>query len=280
MSGYGEIEATLRAFSPITLEEMQAVRLMNRLDCKYLMARGRLAELLERIAAYYHVQRIDGEALAGYRNLYFDTEGLEMYTQHHNRKLTRQKVRIRTYLSSKEQLTFFEIKNKNNRQKTRKIRVRVARELFDNALSDNAVQTFIAENTPYRSDALREQLENRFDRITLVDKGFNERVTIDSDITFRNRQTDRSFDLSELAILEVKHEAGAPVSPIEQALQAMRVQPRRVSKYCIGTVFTNPDCKYNRFKPKVRHIDTLTGGQCSSQRVDPHLFGIQKIKKQ
>lgn len=254
MSDWAAIEERLGAMEPITLEEMQAVRLMNRLDRKYMLGRRELAELLERVAGDYRVQRIDGEALAGYRNLYYDTAGLEMYTQHHNRKLTRQKVRIRTYLSSKELTTFFEIKNKNNRLKTRKIRIGVRPELFDNALEDSTVQAFVAENTPYGDGELLEQLENRFERITLVDKGLNERVTIDSGITFRNRQTGRSFELKELVIVEVKHEAGAPPSPIERALLAMRVPPRRVSKYCMGTVFTNPECKYNRFKAKARVI--------------------------
>lgn len=272
MSDWTTITEALQPYAPITLEEMKAVRLMNRVDQKYIMPRKLLPALLTGIADNYYVQHIDGDPVAGYQTLYFDTPALEMYTQHHNRRLTRQKVRIRTYLSSKALTTYFEIKNKNNKQKTKKIRIQVARSTYDNAMKDAAVRDFLHENTPYSTAGLTEQMETNFARITLVDKGFHERVTIDSDITFNNRATGQQHDLSQLAILEVKHEVGAPVSSIEKALLALRVHPRRISKYCIGTVLTNPQCKYNRFKDKVRAIDTLTDGQCRRQLPDSPLF--------
>lgn len=271
MEDWSAIEGALKSFTPISLEEMKAVRLMNRIDQKYIMARSRLAELLAGITPDYYVQRIDGEAVARYHTLYYDTEALEMYTVHHDQKLTRQKVRIRTYMSSKALTTFFEIKNKNNKKKTKKIRIEVPRAIFNTALDDGAVRDFVEQNTPYRKGDLLEQLENSFGRITLVDKGMNERVTIDSDIAFHNRRTGCDVDMSRLVILEVKHEVGAPVSAIERALLAMRVHPQRISKYCIGTVLTNANCKYNRFKQKVRLIDRLTEGQCGPQMANPHL---------
>ncbi|MCR4828592.1 MAG: VTC domain-containing protein [Bacteroidales bacterium] len=272
MSDWTAITDALRPYAPITLEEMKAVRLMNRIDQKYIMPRKLLPALLESIDGSYYVQQIDGNPIADYHTLYFDTPTLAMYTQHHDQKLTRQKVRIRTYLSTQKLTTYFEIKNKNNKKKTKKIRIEVARAIFNDALADKAVKAFLEENTPYTPDELTEQLENNFGRITLVDKGFHERVTLDSDILFLNRATQRRCELSELAILEVKHQVGTPVSPIERALLTMRVHPRRISKYCIGTVLTNPACKYNRFKDKVRTIDKLTDGQCRRQLEESALF--------
>lgn len=272
MEDWRSIESALKAFDPIGLDEMKAVRLMNRVDQKYIMPRRLLPELLEGIATEYFVQRIGGEAVARYHTLYFDTEDLQMYTQHHNKKLTRQKLRIRTYMSSPTLTTFFEIKNKNNKKKTKKIRIEVSRSVFDSALAEPSVQDFVNANTPYRQGDLIEQLENRFGRITLVDKGMHERVTIDSDVAFHNRHTNCDVSLSRLVILEVKHEVGAPVSPIERALLSMRVHPQRISKYCIGTVLTNADCKYNRFKDRVRQIERLTDGQCAAQTPNKELF--------
>ena len=151
MEQYNHILDTM---APITLKEMKAVRLMNRVDDKYLLNRGQLMELLERIAPNYYVQRIDGEALAPYHTLYFDTDELAMYTAHHNRKLNRQKLRVRCYRSN--QTTFFEIKNKNNKGKTNKIRIPIATELFDKCLSVAEVREFLQKESPYPIDSLGE----------------------------------------------------------------------------------------------------------------------------
>ena len=115
----------------------------------------------------------------------------------------------------------------------------------------------IHTNTPYPVASLHPCLENRFERITLVDKGMSERVTIDRGITFCNRATGRNADIGQLLVIEVKHEVGAPASDIERALHELHVLPRRMSKYCIGTALTDPAAKYNRFKPKLLYISKI-----------------------
>lgn len=241
--------------SPITLKEMKAVRLMNRVDDKYLLNRQTLMELLERIAPSYYVQRIDGEALAPYNTIYFDTDGLAMYTAHHNRKLNRQKLRVRCYRSN--QTTFFEIKNKNNKGKTNKIRIPIATEQFNSCLDVAEVREFLQKESPYPIVSLKDQLENSFRRITLVDKGMHERVTIDSEICFRNHTSGIDYDLSPLVVMEVKREVGGPSTAIDRALLDLRIHPKRMSKYCVGTALTAPTAKINRFKQKLRYIEKI-----------------------
>ena len=246
---------TLDQMAPIGLDDMKAVRLMNRVDQKYMASAAQLEELLARIAEGYYVQHIEGNPLAPYRTLYFDTEELAMYTMHHNKKLNRQKLRVRTYRST--DTTFFEIKNKDNKKKTRKVRIPVDVAMFDRVLEVPEVVRFVGEGTPYPIASLHPCLENRFERITLVNRGMSERVTIDRGITFHNRKTGRDADISKLLVIEVKHEVGAPMSDIERALHEMHVLPRRMSKYCIGTALTDPMAKYNRFKPKLLYIDKI-----------------------
>lgn len=247
---------------PIGLDDMKAVRLMNRVDQKYMAPAGLLEELLSRIAEGYYVQQIEGNALAPYRTLYFDTANLAMYTMHHNKKLNRQKLRVRTYRST--ETTYFEIKNKDNKKKTSKIRIPIDIGMFDRVADVPEVREFVEKSTPYcfnsqfSSFNLHECLENRFERITLVDKGMSERVTVDSGITFHNRATSIDADISRLLVIEVKHEEGAPMSDIERALHEMHILPRRMSKYCIGTALTDPSAKRNRFKPKILYIDKIT----------------------
>ena len=255
---------------PIGLDDMKVVRLMNRVDQKYMASADRLEELLEHVAEGYYVQHIlpppcgvlpldNGESMKGYlspyRTLYFDTADLAMYTMHHNKRLNRQKLRVRTYRST--DTTFFEIKTKDNKRKTRKVRIPIDVDMFDHSLEVAEVVQFVNENTPYPVTSLHECLENRFSRITLVDKAMKERVTIDRGIVFHNRATDIDADISHLVVIEVKQEAGAAVSEMERALHAMHIPPRRMSKYCIGTALTDPNAKYNRFKQKLLYIEKL-----------------------
>lgn len=246
----------LEQMEPIGLADMKAVRLMNRVDQKYMAPASLLEELLGRVADGYYVQHIEGEALAPYRTLYFDTEGLDMYTMHHNQKLNRQKLRVRTYRST--DTTFFEIKNKDNKKKTRKVRIPIEVAMFDRALEVEEVRAFVDSKTPWPATALHECLENRFERITLVDKGMSERITIDSGIRFHNRATGLEADIAKLLVIEVKHEVGAPTSAIERALHDLHILPRRMSKYCIGTALTDPSAKKNRFKEKLLYIRKVT----------------------
>lgn len=246
----------LQQMEPIGLDDMKAVRLMNRVDQKYMAPASLLEELLGRVADGYYVQHIEGEALAPYRTLYFDTEGLDMYTMHHNQKLNRQKLRVRTYRST--DTTFFEIKNKDNKKKTRKVRIPIEVAMFDRALEVEEVREFVDSKTPWPATALHECLENRFERITLVDKGMSERITIDSGIRFHNRATGLEANIAKLLVIEVKHEVGAPTSAIERALHDLHILPRRMSKYCIGTALTDPSAKKNRFKEKLLYIRKVT----------------------
>jgi len=247
--------SALDLMTPIGLDDMKAVRLMNRVDQKYMACADMLEELLGRIAEGYYVQHIEGNPLAPYKTLYFDTDDLRMYTMHHNKKLNRQKLRVRTYRST--DTTFFEIKNKDNKKKTRKVRIPVDVTMFDHVLEVPEVSVFVNEQTPYPVSTLHPCLENRFERITLVDKGMSERVTIDRGITFHNRATNLDADISKLLVIEVKHEVGAPMSDIERTLHDLHVLPRRMSKYCIGTALTDPAAKYNRFKPKLLFIHKI-----------------------
>ncbi len=245
----------LEQMPPIGLDDMKAVRLMNRTDRKYMASASQLEELLSRVADGYYVQQIEHNPVAPYRTLYYDTADLRMYTMHHNQKLNRQKLRVRTYRSTNT--TFFEIKNKDNKKKTRKVRIPIDVSMFDRALRVPEVEQFVNGNTPYPVDSLHECLENRFERITLVDKAMSERVTIDCGITFHNRATGIDADISKLLVIEVKHEVGAPMSNIERALHEMHILPRRMSKYCIGTALTDPSAKSNRFKEKLLYINKI-----------------------
>ncbi|MBR1517458.1 MAG: polyphosphate polymerase domain-containing protein [Bacteroidales bacterium] len=250
-----DLAEVLHQFHTITLEEIKAVKLMSRVDQKYIIPRQRLPELLDALSGCYHLQTIADDPIADYHTLYFDTEDLEMYTVHHNKKLQRQKLRVRCYRST--QTTFFEVKNKNNRGRTNKTRIVVPPTEFYDCMANEAVRDFLAHSSSYTPERLLPQLENQFQRLTLANYGMTERVTIDLDIRYHNHQTLRDGDLCQVVVIEVKYDSGSLHSDIKDQLNDMRLLPRRMSKYCIGTVLTNPAAKYNRFKDKLRYIEKM-----------------------
>lgn len=245
------LEEILNRFSPILLEEMEAVKLMNRIDTKYFAHVELLIPLLEKMTEEYFIQEINGKRIAQYHTLYMDTTDSEMYLEHHNGRKVRQKIRIRDYQESN--LSFFEIKNKNNKGRTKKKRVKLENTDFHH---NGQVLELMDKYAKYKIEGLIPQLENFFKRITLVNKNKTERLTIDLNLKFHHLQTKAWSDLSKLMIIELKQD-GNFRSHAKEILFALRIHPNNISKYCIGSVLTNPELKNNRFKSKVSLINKI-----------------------
>lgn len=245
----------LSEIGTIKLSEMSAIKLMNRIDTKYLIPESLLPELLEKIKNDYLVQVVAGLPVSRYQTLYYDTADIEMYTKHHDNKLRRQKIRTRTYIDSS--ISFLEIKNKSNKGRTSKKRIPINLDDFADYHKNPEAVEFVRLNSVWGDVTLLPQVKNRFDRITLVNKGKTERLTIDGNLSFYNFQTGQEKDIPGLMIVELKQDGLAP-SLFKDLLAAYKVPAKGFSKYCLGTVSTNPDAKSNRFKTKLRYINKLT----------------------
>lgn len=254
----------LTNYQPITLEEMSGIRLMNRTDTKFVTNIAMLLKLLKLAVWQYRAQEIDGKRLARYYTMYFDTPDMQMYTCHHSGHANRQKLRIRSYVDSG--LNFLEVKTKNNHKRTRKKRTTMfdfdplapARNITFDSHDDNFKEydSFLRENLWYKPEIMEEAIENRFNRITLVNNNKTERLTIDTDLCFHNIHTGNDCSLPELAIIELKRDGLVP-SPILSLLNELRIKPLGFSKYCIGTALTNPDIRQNRFKQRLHALGKL-----------------------
>ena len=243
----------IEGFTPVSLQEMDSVKLMNRIDSKFLTDESTLAGiLLDARALGYRALETEGSKIAAYDTLYFDTPGMKMFLDHHNRRLVRQKVRTRVYVGSG--LTFLEIKRKNNHGRTRKKRIEIPAGEFKDFKADAEACGFLTAKSEYSADGITPSLETIFRRITLVNPAMTERITIDSGVAFRNCRTGLDATLLQGVIIELKQD-GRTESDMRHILLSHRVKPIRVSKYCIGVTLTNPDAKANRFKPKVRMIE-------------------------
>ena len=211
-------------FSPISLDEMDDVKLMSRTDTKFAFKANKMPLLLQKLLPFYRVLAIDGELIHDYKSLYYDTDNRKFYLDHHNGRVNRNKIRFREYVGSK--LTFLEIKRKNNKGKTIKKRMRV--DAISNELSEKQ-QNYIEKIIGRPMDVNAKQWIN-FSRITFVHKTQKERLTIDVNLTFEN--SDEKWDMKHIVIAEVKQERMSRSSDFMRIAKEMHILPIRISKYC------------------------------------------------
>jgi hypothetical protein len=240
----------LHSFDPITLEEMSGVKLMNRIDTKFVTTTDRLRLLLEMARQDYYVQEINGERNLEYDTTYFDTKGFDMYNQHQWNHVNRQKIRFRTYCISG--LQFMEVKTKNNHGRTKKKRMEVS----DMDVSQQEKRDFLGRHLRYGADTLQPALNNHFSRITLVNRGKTERLTIDTQLRFSNCVSGQQKDMGQLVIIELKRD-GHVYSPVLEMLRQLHIHPHGFSKYCMGSAMTNQELPVNRFKRKLIEIHKI-----------------------
>jgi VTC domain len=246
-----EIYTLLRSFDPIGLNEMDEVKLMNRVETKYVFAAGRLRELLDLLSGSYKVLEVAGNRAFAYHTTYLDTSDLLFYTQHVRGKLSRHKVRYRRYESTGQ--SFLEIKKKNNKNRTIKKRIEC---FLTKDSPDDFASAFIKKNLPYISLALQPVLLNGFTRITLVGTEFKERITLDFDITFSSTEG-RNSGLPFLAVAELKSDKRFNQSPFGRSMKKIGIRPNRFSKYCIGSVLTRNVPRINTLKPNLLLLNKI-----------------------
>lgn len=248
-----DIEQLARQLPPITLEEMAGIRLMNRTDQKYLTDVPTLKQLLQLTQGSYYAQEIGGQRVSPYATTYWDDATThQMFRQHETGRKPRTKVRVRTYLNS--DITFLEVKKKDNHGKTSKKRIQVPS--LSEVMTHGAGSEFLEQQTGMHLADLAPAVGNRFDRITLVNYDKTERLTIDFDIHFHNYQTELDAAMDNIVVIELKRDGRCP-SPILPLLRQLRIKPSGFSKYCIGASVTNPKLRINRFKKRLIKINKV-----------------------
>ena len=240
----------LQSFQPITLEEMDSVRLMDRSDMKFNFNIRYLPELLHAIREEYRSLEVAGTRISRYETLYYDTPGYDFYKKHHQGKPARFKVRVRKYVES--DLDFFEVKSKNNKGRT--IKTRVKNKASEKEISGNAAD-HLQEKTGMESEQLEAKLWVNYSRITLVNKKEEERLTIDLDLSVVNE--DRTYNFDGLVIVEAKM-AKLQNTPFVKLLKEKHIREGGMSKYCMAVSKLVPGLKYNNFKSTLLSVDKIT----------------------
>jgi hypothetical protein len=237
------LHSILADFDPITLKEMDSVKLMDRTDTKYIFTFQQLPLFLEQLKNDYRILDVEGNRISRYESLYFDTENFDLYHTHHRGIPSRFKIRCRKYVESN--LHFFEVKFKNNKGRT--IKDRVKQKKIDGTITDNA-EILLNDKTPLKSSNLEAKIWVNYSRITFVNKYSPERVTVDIDLTFVNKEQSKTID--NLVIAEVKQDK-ALVSAFIKLMKKYHVREGSISKYCYGVISLFNTIKHNNFKPNL-----------------------------
>jgi len=246
-----QIQQVCNDFLPISLAEMDSVKLLDRFDKKFVLNAQMLPGILQHAFEHYRILTIRRKRIFEYRTQYYDTPTFGLYLDHHNRKLNRLKVRKREYVTTRQ--VFFELKFKTNKGRTRKKRIEI-----DSSKSTlyKTERKFLKKNTHLVHRDLEPKVLNQFSRITLVSKLSTERVTIDFDLKYQLNGS--SIDLPFLSIIEIKQGRSSGISELEWILRVHKVAPFKISKYCIGSLLLDKSLKYNRFKNKLFTLNNLS----------------------
>jgi hypothetical protein len=245
----------LTDFSRSSLEESKAMSFLDRFDTKYVLKAEKANDFLKSIKGDYSLLEINNEVVQSYRTVYFDTPDLLCFNLHHNRRANRFKFRTRQYLSNGK--TFNEIKQKLNSGKTVKFRQRRDKEVngvpilkefseFDDGFLN------LADCNGYKFEDLVPSLYVYFNRITLLNKHFPERMTLDFGLRYEFGES--GFCLNNTAIVELKRDKSPERTASQDFFRKIHKEPSGFSKYCIGVCLTHEEAKKNRFLPRIKKV--------------------------
>lgn len=239
----------LARFQPISLAEMDGVKLQDRVDTKYVFGEERLPDVLGEMLDHYRLLEVGGVRGTKYRSLYFDTGALKHYNDHHNKRTFRSKVRFREYVGS--DLVFLEVKRKTGRGRTDKKRMRV--ETIPDILSPEQ-QAYIAKASRMDSPVVA-TLWNHFTRYTFVNKHRPERLTVDLDLRYSDPAGER--ELGGIVIAELKQDRADRTSAFVKIMRKDRIQASGMSKYCVGMLLMEKNVKHNAFKEVLLRLERI-----------------------
>jgi hypothetical protein len=242
------VQSIVSQFDQISLDQMDSVKLMDRIDMKFILPFEQFTRLLPELGHNYKVLTIDSNRVFRYQTNYYDTPGLNMFCDHHNGRLTRFKIRHREYVESR--IAFLEVKFRSNKGSIIKERIPFQSQ------NDESFEGFIGKHTPYDPVKLACNVINHFNRFTLVDCEMRERVTADFNISFTDRL--RNISLNGLVIVEIKQAREDKTSLIYQALKNQHIRPSAISKYCMGVTLLGDQTKSNNFKHTLLQIKKIS----------------------
>jgi hypothetical protein len=232
----------------LTLQELDKVKLLNRVDSKFIFHAGMLDSILEAVSNDYFILEMENKRVFRYESLYFDTKDFLFYRNHHNGKPNRLKIRYRKYVDSGE--VYFEIKKKIKMDRTDKYRIRQPE--ISEVLNGAGLK--LLDKHQCNPGPLEAKMRIFFDRLTLASKNTQERVTLDINLMLTDKVNEKSFP--SLVIAEIKQERFSRLSKFVEALRKRNISELAISKYALSVALMK-DIKSNAFKAKILKLNKL-----------------------
>jgi hypothetical protein len=245
-----QIKKYLSGFKQLSIDEQNTNLFNNRVDIKYVLPTNALENILGFMRQHYSILSIKGNCIQTYENTYFDTENYDFYLAHHNDKLNRRKLRIRSYRETG--LSFIETKFKSNKKRTLKKRIPIEN------YSSHHLDTSLDNTFSISIDSLTARLYNSYHRMTFIHNNKAEKVTIDCNLVFKNEPGDKVSYLKDILIIELKGLDKLQATDFYQFCKQQFYKPEKFSKYCIGTCLVNESetLKKNNFKKTLLSLNT------------------------
>ena len=250
----------LSEFKSITLEKLNInSSYLERIDKKYILHFKQLENILDDFKSYFFILEIKWIRIFSYDTIYMDSADYLFYKQHQNKEKLRTKVRTRFYEDSN--LTFFEYKQKKdwitnkyryNSNNNEHWKMSIWKEKIFEWLWKNLYKNW--ENIP----KIFPSIKTKYKRITLVDKTWEERLTIDFDIKIVNLRNEKEIeiDLKNLVIIESKS-----LKKLCKSTEILKhfwlKKTNSCSKYSLWIIYSWITKKYNTFKKTIKEIETI-----------------------
>ncbi len=207
-----------------------------------------------------------------------DTDDYLFYNQHQNKVPGRTKIRTRHYTDAGD-LAFFEYKQKENGV-TKKFRYQFPAAEHGTMTKgkvrffEGVYQSLYSEKAPNITPAMR----TRYNRLTLVSKSGEERLTIDFNISIKDLRSSkaRKKSLKNLVIIESK-------SLSKDCLSCNIIESHGVpranscSKYSLGVIYSGLAEKWSKFQETMNKIKEIRmelvkeKRNTSTRKVERHL---------
>jgi hypothetical protein len=249
----------LKWFTSINLEELESsASFMTRIDTKYLLHAWDINQVLEQFKQKYFILSIHWHYVFRYDNIYMDTKDYDLYYHHEKGRDKRIKVRTRYYVES--DLAFFEFKQKEW-DVTRKFRYKIEstgrQQMTDN---DQRFYASIYQSIDPKApkQVLVPSIEISFQRVTIVSKKSDERLTIDFNLTYRDLRNPKKQPITcdNLVIVESKSTSLRTYS--HKLMRSYGIRPAKwCSKYGFGLIMLRNVNSRNHFLDSLATIKTI-----------------------
>lgn len=212
-----------------------------RVDRKYLLSRRTSEEVLAATQSHWMPDAVAHDLTQRYETDYFDTDDLHLFHAARRQRPQRSKIRVRHYINTGT--AFIEVKSRNSRGETAKVRQAWTGEINDahdfllGALHGSAelVERLVpTSRTTYERTAA-----------SMVDGG---RMTLDRKLLVGNHSfTHRLGDGSDdLIVLETKS-AGQGPTAIDRHMWDQHIRPVALSKYALAVASFCPELPFGRW---------------------------------